>query len=231
MDWLNLPRAPEPEVMDSAEEVEVYASAAAQRYLDAIDNTLIDHVARLGMGSGRLLDIGCGPGNIALKIARRLPQMQVVGVDYSFNMIRAASAAAATQALSIRAVFFAGDAKKLSFPDKSFDLVLSNSVLHHLHDPLAMLNEMGRVVKPGGVVLLRDLRRPGRLMFPLHVRWHGRHYSGLMKKLYTDSVGAAYTGEEVARMLRASRLSAARIFFHERTHLGFVYDGRVEGAS
>ena len=212
--------------MDSAEEVEVYASTAAQRYLDAIDNTLVDHVARLGMGSGRLLDIGCGPGNIALKIARRLPPIQVVGVDFSVNMIRAARAAAAAQQLTRRTAFFAGDANRLSFPDRSFDFVLSNSVLHHLHDPLAMLNEMARVVKTGGIVLLRDLRRPNRLIFPLHVKWHGRHYSGLMKKLYTDSVRAAYTGEELAQMLSASRLSAAQIFYHERTHLGFVYDGR-----
>lgn len=213
--------------MDSAEEVEIYASTAAQYYLDALDNTLVEHVARLGIDSGRLLDVGCGPGNIALKIAKRFPQIQVVGVDFSLNMIHAAGAAATAQQLSGRTAFFAGDANRLSFPDQSFDFVLSNSVLHHLHDPLAMLNEMARVVKPGGIVLLRDLRRPNRLTFPLHVRWHGRHYSGLMKKLYTDSVRAAYTGKELAQMLGESRLSAARIFYHMRTHLGFVYDGRV----
>lgn len=227
MDWLTFPRTPEPEVMESAEEAEVYASAAAQRYLDALDNTLVEMVARLAFASGRLLDVGCGPGNIALKLARRFPQMSVVGVDYAANMVRAARAgAAAAQGLSGRAEFFSGDAKKLPFQDGSFDWVLSNSVLHHLHDPIAMLNEMGRVMKPQGVALLRDLRRPGRLAFPLHVRWYGRHYSGLMKRLYTDSVRAAYTGAELARMLRESRFSEARIYYYQRTHLGFIYDGR-----
>ena len=216
--------------MESADEVDAYSSAAAQRYLDAIDTTLVDHIARLGVVSGRLLDVGCGPGNIALKIARRWPGVQVVGVDFSQNMILAARAAAASQQLTARAEFLAGDAKKLPFPDGALDFVLSNSVLHHLHDPLGMLDEMARVVKPGGLVLLRDLRRPGRLIFPWHVRWYGRHYSGLMKKLFTDSVRAAYTGEELARMLHASRLAAARVFYHERTHLGFVYDGRGKGA-
>ena len=108
---------------------------------------------------------------------------------------------------------------------------LNPSFEEHLHDPLAMLNEMGRVVKPGGIVLLRDLRRPGRLIFPLHVGWFGRNYSGLMKKLYTDSVRAAYTGAEVARMLRESRLATAHVFYHKCTHLGFVYDGRGAGHS
>ena len=228
---MTFPRTPEPEVMESADEVDAYSSAAAQRYLDAIDTTLVDHIARLGVVSGRLLDVGCGPGNIALKIARRWPRIRVVGIDFSLNMILAARAAAASQQLTGRAEFLAGDAKKLPFPDCALDFVLSNSVLHHLHDPLGMLDEMARVVKPGGLVLLRDLRRPGRLIFPWHVRWYGRHYSGLMKKLFTDSVRAAYTGEELARMLHASRLAAARVFYHERTHLGFVYDGRGKGAS
>ena len=228
---MTFPRTPEPEVMESADEVDAYSSAAAQRYLDAIDTTLVDHIARLGVVSGRLLDVGCGPGNIALKIARRWPGVQVVGVDFSQNMILAARAAAASQQLTARAEFLAGDAKKLPFPDGALDFVLSNSVLHHLHDPLGMLDEMARVVKPGGLVLLRDLRRPGRLIFPWHVRWYGRHYSGLMKKLFTDSVRAAYTGEELARMLHASKLATARVFYHERTHLGFVYDGRGKGVA
>lgn len=229
MGWMTLPRKPEPEVMESADEVDVYSSAAAQKHLDAIDNTLIDHIARLEVASGRLLDVGCGPGNIALKIARRLPQMRVTGVDFSLNMVLAGRAAAATQQLSSRVDFLAGDAKKLPFADRTFDFVLSNSVLHHLHDPMGMLNEMRRAVKPGGVVLLRDLRRPGRLTHQLHAWWHGRHYSGLMRKLFTDSVRAAYTGVELTRMLSNSTLAGAHIFYHERTHLGFVYDGRREG--
>ncbi len=231
MNWLRLPRTPEPEVMDAAAEIEAYSSATAQAYLDALDDTLVDQIVSLGIASGRLLDVGCGPGGIAKKIARRLPQMRVVGVDFSVNMISAAKAAAAAQDLSSRVHFFSGDAKRLPFPERSFDFVLSNSVLHHLHDPLAMLDEMARVAKPGGIVLLRDLRRPGRLIFPLHVSWFGRHYSGLMKKLYTNSVRAAYTGAELAQMLSQSRLAAARVFYHERTHLGFVYDGRAAGHS
>jgi len=230
MSWLTLPRKPEPEVMDSAEEAEVYASSAAERYLDAIDNTLVEMVARLGFVSGRLLDLGCGPGNIALKLAKRFPEILVVGVDYAASMVRMAASSAATQGLSARTTFLSGDAKKIPFADQTFDMVLSNSVLHHLANPVAMLDEMRRVMKPHGLALLRDLRRPGRLMFSWHVRWYGRHYSGLMKKLYTDSVRASYTGRELARMLHDSRLAAAQVYYHERTHLGFVYDGRARGA-
>ena len=145
-------------------------------------------------------------------------------------MVRAARQANAEHGLADRVWFFPGDANRLCFPDGRFDLVLSNSLLHHLENPLAVLNEMARIAKPEGVVLLRDLRRPSRLAFPLHVRWHGRYYTGLMYKLYVDSVRAAYTGTELVELLRRSALADARIFYHERTHLGFVRGGRPAGA-
>ncbi len=212
--------------MAEADEVEAYASAAALAYLDAIDNSLVEQAISLGPWSGWLLDLGTGPGGIPLKIARRSPDLHVVGIDRSLNMIRAARQATAEQKLEARAQFFVGDAKRLCFPDASFDLVLANSLLHHLTDPVAAFDEIARVVKPGGSVLMRDLRRPSRLVFPFHVRWYGRYYSGMMKKLYVDSVRAAYTAEELSDLLRRSALRDARIFLHERTHLGFVRDGR-----
>lgn len=227
MSWFDLPRRPEPEVMDAADEVEAYASAGAQAYLDAVDNTLVDQVVSLGRTNGWLLDIGAGPGGIPLKIAARLPNLRVVGLDYSLNMIRAARLAAAKQGLTGRAHFLVGDAYRLAFPDTCFDLVISNSVLHHLVNPVALLDEMARVARPDGAVLLRDLRRPGRLVFPLHVGWYGRHYSGLMKKLYVASVHAAYTGAELGELLCRSALAEARVFYHQRTHLGFVRDGKA----
>jgi len=222
MSWLVLPRKPEPEVMDDAEEVKAYVSAAAQEYLDSIDNTLVEQALSVGQLNGWLLDIGTGPGGIPLKIARRCPNLRVVGIDRSANMIRAARRAADVKSLSHRVAFLVGDAYRLFFPDACFDFVLSNSLLHHLRDPLAAFKEIARVAKPDGVILLRDLRRPSRLLFPLHVRWYGRYYSGLMKKLYLDSVRAAYTNQELADLLRRSALADARIFQHGRTHLGFL---------
>ena len=136
------------------------------------------------------------------------------------------------QRLAERAFFLVADAARLCFPDAFFDFVLSNSLLHHLPSPVEAFNEMARVAKPSGVVLLRDLCRPSRLAFPLHVRWFGRYYSGLMRQLYFDSVGAAYTDRELAELLRRSALADARVFFHGRTHLGFIRRGESgEGRS
>lgn len=244
MAWLNLPRVPEPEVMDDSDEVAAYASAAAQAYLDKIDDTFVTHAVRLvrGRERGRALDIGTGPGQIVLKLARRLPGWQFVGADRSPNMIRQARAGLAGQGVAVlsppgqgapegRVQFFVADGNLLPFPNAQFDLVMCNSVLHHLTEPLRLLAEVSRLVKPDGAILIRDLRRPSRLAYPLHVRWYGRHYSGLMYKLYCNSVRSAYTAAELEELCRDSPLGSAspapaagnrgtRVFRHRRTHLG-----------
>ena len=228
MKWLDLPRVPEAEVMDDSREVEAYSSAAAMAYLGKIDDTFVAHAERLLRGrfsapeTGRALDIGCGPGQIVVKLARRWPGWHFTGVDRSANMVRRALAAQRTSGdLAARVSFQVADGSDLPFADAAFDLVLCNSVLHHVEKPARLLAEIARVAAPGGAILLRDLRRPSRLVYPLHARWHGRHYSGLMYKLYSDSVRAAYRPEELEALLRAAPLQDARIFTLGRTHLGF----------
>lgn len=230
--------------MDDSGEVEAYASAAAQDYLEKIDATFVTHALRLvrGREAGLALDIGTGPGQIVLKLARHpaLRDWHFVGVDRSPNMIAQARRNAAdipadgapggivpgkaespkSSEAASRVRFLIADGNRLDFPDHSFDLVMCNSVLHHLAEPHNVLSEIARLAKPGGAILLRDLRRPSRPACAWHVRWYGRHYSGLMYKLYGDSVRAAYTVSELEALLRRSPITGARVFTHARTHLG-----------
>lgn len=241
MGWLDLPRVPEPEVMDESGEVEAYSSAAAQSCLSKIDDTFVAHARRLIASritagvAGSVLDIGTGPGQIALKLAARLPGWLVIGVDRSPNMIREALAARQTAQTAqskpqqpgleaAEADFLVADANRLPFPDASFDLVICNSVLHHLADPARLFEEIARVGRPGAAILVRDLRRPSRIAFPFHARWFGRHYSGTMYRLYCDSLRAAYTFKELSALLRQSPLREARPFRRGRTHLGIERD-------
>ena len=206
--------------MAASEEVEAYASAASQAYLDRIDDTFVQHALRLVQGreAGRALDIGTGPGQIVLKLTRYLPGWHITGADRSHSMIQQARASVPP---GMQVSFFVADGNRLPFADAGFDLVMCNSVLHHLSEPHRLFTEVARLVKPKGAILVRDLRRPSRLAYPLHVRWYGRPYSGLMYKLYRDSVRAAYTTSELEAMLLASPLAArARIFRYKGTHLG-----------
>jgi ubiquinone/menaquinone biosynthesis C-methylase UbiE len=224
MSVFDLQRIPEAEVMDDWAEVEAYSSAAAQTHLDAIDNAFVEHAVRLvrGREGGRVLDIGTGPGQIMMKLARRLTRWSFLGVDRSANMIAQGvrDLSAMGGDVAGRVEFQTADGNALPFTSQSFDLVMCNSVLHHLAEPQKLLGEMARLVKPDGAILLRDLRRPGRFAFPLHVRWHGRSYSGEMLRLYRDSVRAAYTTRELKQLLESSTVPGGRVFQHGSTHIG-----------
>ncbi len=218
--WFHLQRIPEPEVMDDLEGVEAYSAAASQAYLERIDRTFVEHALSLGVAEGHALDIGTGPGVIPIMLAARVPRLRLTGLDLSEPMLQKARNAAEEAGVSDRLDFRVGDARSLHFPEHSFDLVLCNSLLHHLPAPLALFNEISRVIKPGGAILLRDLRRPSRLEFPIHAGWFGRHYSGMMRQLYRDSLRAAYTRSELEDLLHRSNLAGARVFRTGRTHIG-----------
>lgn len=217
-------RMPEPEVMDEQGEVEAYSSAAAQAYLNKIDDRFVAHTLRLvkPRERGRALDIGTGPGQIVVKLARSLTRWKFVAVDRSPHMIAEAVAnlAAAGPELAGRVEFQMADANALPYPDATFDLVICNSVLHHLVEPERLLAEIARLVKPRGAVLLRDLRRPNRLAHRWHVQRHGRHYAGKMRDLYEASVRAAYIAPELQKMVESSRLAGVRVFSKPSTHIG-----------
>jgi ubiquinone/menaquinone biosynthesis C-methylase UbiE len=206
--------------MESNEEAEAYSSAAAQAHLNLLDNTFVDHVLSLGVRSGLALDVGTGPGQIPIKLALRLPQLKIVGIDLSEAMLAKARDSAAAAGVEGQVQFEMADARRLPFPDRHFDLVMCNSLLHHAADPVATLNELARVTRPQGALLLRDLSRPSALAFPFHVRWFGRHYHGLMKQLFIDSVRAAYTLWELSDLLARSNIAGGKVFRRGQSHIG-----------
>ncbi|MCX7848463.1 MAG: class I SAM-dependent methyltransferase [bacterium] len=143
------------------------------------------------------------------------------GVDLSDAMLNLAYANA--QALHLpNARFERADAKSLPYPDGAFATVISNSLIHHLSDPVPFFNEAARVATPNAAILFRDIRRPPPFLFPLWWRWFGRHYSGQMLRSYQNSLRAAFTPRELAAALRASNLRRCRLFRYHLTHIGIV---------
>jgi ubiquinone/menaquinone biosynthesis C-methylase UbiE len=119
-------------------------------------------VARRATGMvahGKAIDLGCGPGYLAAEMVRQAPGLHVTGVDLSDEMLAEARAYArqrsTTQAISFRK----GDVQQIPFEDGSVDLVVSTLSLHHWSDPVAVLDEVARVLRPGGSLLIFDLRR------------------------------------------------------------------------
>lgn len=108
--------------------------------------------------SGRVLDIGTGPGKLPIMIASRGPMLQVTGLDTSPDMVRMAARSAAEKGLK-NVEFQQGNAAELSFHDGEFDLVISTLSFHHWKEPEKALDEIYRVLRDGGEAWIYDISR------------------------------------------------------------------------
>ena len=130
----------------------------AVRLAAGLYRRVIEDIIPLQIGEGKVLDAGTGPGTLAREIARRLPQLQVYGIDLSEDMIHLAREHAQSERLEERVHFDVGDVAQLPYPDNSFDLVVSTASLHHWHALEQPLRELFRVLRPGGRLLIYDFR-------------------------------------------------------------------------
>jgi SAM-dependent methyltransferase len=119
-----------------------------------------------------LLDVGCGPGSLTADLAARVAPGRVIAIDSASSPLEEARAAAETAGVAVEVQV--GDAYALDLPDHSVDVVHAHQVLQHVADPVAVLREMARVCKPGGMVAARDADYAAMTWFPespLLERW------------------------------------------------------------
>jgi len=121
------------------------------------------YAAALFSAGASVLDVGCGPGTITVDIAQRVAPGRVIGLDAAEDVIAKASALGAPLD---NVEFVVGDAYALDYPDDSFDVVHAHQTLQHLARPVDALREFRRVVKPGGVVAVRDVDYAGTIIHP-----------------------------------------------------------------
>jgi len=119
---------------------------------------LADYLDAMGIDrTARVLDMGCGTGLAARAIARREAfSGHITGVDLSPYLVAAARRLASEERLAEHLEFLAGDVRTLNFADGSFDAVVAHTLLSHVEDPLAVLKEAARVVRPGGIMGIFD---------------------------------------------------------------------------
>lgn len=181
-------------------------------------------ILKEGITSGLALEIGPGPGYLGLEWLRRTQETRLDGLEISDDMIALARRNAAEYGLNKRAAYHKGDARKMPFDDGRFDAVFSNGSLHEWADPEGVLDEIARVVKPGGRYVISDLRRD----MSLPVRWFLwlTVKPKAMRPGLATSVGASYTRREIEVILARSRL---RGWQARKNPLGVVISGRKPG--
>ena len=163
---------------------------------------------------GEAVDLGCGPGYLAVEMARRAPELHVTGVDLSDEMLAAAEEYARQHDADRSVSFRKGDVQQIPFADGSVDLVVSTLSLHHWSDPVVVLDEVDRVLRPGGSFLIFDLRRD--LSAPVWLLlWvvTGLLVGPALRRASEPlaSRNAAYTPGEARELAERSRLDGWRV--------------------
>jgi len=150
-------RVLEPELMDDELQSIAYARAdfsmSNQLFVDGL---IDDFPQRLRTA----VDIGCGPGDVMIRLARALPDLHITAIDASAPMIALARGAVTTEGLSDRIELVQGYVPGVALKAHSFDAVLSKDLLHHVPDPSVLWKEIARLARPGVVVYVMDLVRP-----------------------------------------------------------------------
>jgi len=114
---------------------------------------------------GTLVDIGCGSGNLIIQIAESFPDLNLIGIDISSEILEFAKKLALDRNLGKRIEFKIGNVEKLPFSNESIDFIISTLSLHHWVNPVKVFNEIHRVLKRDGTLLIFDFRRDSRRFF------------------------------------------------------------------
>jgi ubiquinone/menaquinone biosynthesis C-methylase UbiE len=193
-----LPRVLEPEVMDSSAEARDYDAMDHRQVNEIFVTDLLSHTPALGT----LLDVGTGTAQIPIELCRRQAAARVVAIDLAQHMLEVAARNVATAGFAARVRLERCDAKHLPSENAAFDAVTSNSIVHHIPEPRAVLAEMVRVCRTGGILFVRDLFRPddaaaaGRL-----VETYAANANAHQKQMFGASLRAALTLPEICDMI------------------------------
>jgi len=203
-------RVPEPEGMDDPEEARAYAAADFGGVNQAFVDRLLEFVGPMPVADA--VDLGAGPGDIVLRLLRARPDWRITAVDVSPAMLVLARRAAEDANLAAWVAFVRGDAANLPQPDGSFDVIFSNSLLHHVASPRRLWMKVSRLGRPGAAVFFRDLIRPPTTQAARDlVRLHAGGESHLLQEEFYRSFLSAYTLKEVREQLAEAGLSGLRV--------------------
>ncbi len=205
-----LARLLEPEVMDTVEDAEEYDAMdfreANARFAEAAVALLSNRRAP------RVLDLGTGTAQIPLLVCDAHPTATIVAVDLSRAMLDVARRRVAASPHGARIELRLGDAKAAGAEHGAFDLVMSNSVAHHIPDPTDLFAQIARAVRPDGAILVRDLHRPTSAEEAWAiVERVAPNDTPKQKQLFFDSLHAALTVDEVRSMAGAAGLDGTSI--------------------
>ncbi len=212
-----LVRVPEPELMDAPEQARAYAEAD---FRESHDQFVVAIATRFGPRSGVVLDLGCGPADPTVRLALANPAVTVVAVDAGRVMLELAQERVAQAGLTSRIRLENRRLPDPSLAAQRFDGVVSNSLLHHLSDPMVLWKTITDCVRPGGFIAVMDLLRPhGVSDVDRLVALHAAGAPPVLQADFRNSLLAAYRPDEVEQQLARAGLGRLNVATISDRHL------------
>ncbi len=206
---MKLQRTLEPEVMDTVDEAIAYDEMNHDCVNKLFVDDLLAQVAvdklELAVEEHEMLDLGTGTALIPIELCRRSGGYRVLGVDMAVSMLDLARNNVEVASLGMQIQLDRVDAKQLAYHDDRFMVVMSNSIIHHLPEPLFAIRESARVAALGGLLFFRDLMRPNTISeLDALVEAYAGDEPSHARQLFRDSLHAALDLDEIRKIVVAA---------------------------
>lgn len=182
--------------------------AYAEADFDAPHSAFIDRLKSL-IGNpyfnGSALDLGCGPGDISIRFAKAFPHCRIDAIDGSAPMIAYARSLIGPRTQHVR--FFLGKLPLVTLPQQNYDIIYSNSLLHHLPNPGILWQTIQSYSVKGSRIVVMDLLRPDSIaQAKALVNTYAANEPKILQHDFYRSLLAAFTLQEIKDQLHQARL-------------------------
>lgn len=212
-------RIPEPELMLDEDQAMAYANADFEEPHNHFIELLKESVGSAIPATGLAVDLGCGAADISIRFAKAFPHFQIDGLDGSAAMLAEGIKAINVSGLHKRINLIEGYLQETTLTDKDYNLIFSNSLLHHLHAPTLLWNCI-KNVKGHPSVFIMDLMRPDS---EEKVDWMVKEYAAgeleVLQRDFYNSLKAAFTLDEVKQQLIGAGLDDFKVSVVSDRHL------------
>jgi cyclopropane fatty-acyl-phospholipid synthase-like methyltransferase len=214
----------EPELMDDPKQADAYASADFAEENQGFVDRFKEYFPEFSQG--RVLDLGCGPADIPIRFAKLYPACHIIGVDASAPMIQLGEQAVQQAGLTDRITLRCERYEEVAGA-RIVDAAISNSLLHHLPNPLQFWQKLRQLVKPGAPVLVMDLLRPeSPEAAQAIVDQYAATEPDILRRDFYNSLLAAFTEDEIGSQLARMNLTRLLIDIPDDRHWvvgGIIY--------
>lgn len=218
----------EPELMNEPEQVAAYAGPDLDNACWLFVQCLRKYFPDLAPG-GAILDLGCGTAAIPLRLARLFPDCEIHGVDGAPRMLEHGRQTIQREGLTDRIQLIQGILPEiLPVPRRRYEVIISNSFLHHLADPMVLWDALHQYSLPDAAILIIDLLRPAdEKQTRLAVDRYMPEAPPLLHQDMMHSLHASFTMDEIAAQLQAAGL-AEDLSLTMATPIQFAVHGRIK---